>query len=242
MNRIKTTLTQLWKRTPFSFRSKMHSIKHRFNSNYFLLQLSSPIRHRKTCKKLRSLKGPADVLVGESYYLPGWVSTNYQVLCRNLLDVTKEFHNVQNLRYVVADNVIEHLTLLQGRMMLMNIYKSMESNGVIRIATPDLKGICDAYISRDALKLIDFSNDMRQFNLNIDDFPDLFRVTYCCFGHNKGYIYDFETLKLELERAGFTKVTKFLPGISEIENFKGIEKRKGLSDTWGQLCVEASKN
>lgn len=241
MNPIRSSLTRLWKSTPFSFRSKMHAIKHKFNSNYFLLWVSSPIRHRKTCKKLRSLKVPADVLVGESYYLPGWVSTNYQVLCRNLLDVTKEFHNVQNLRYVVADNVIEHLTLKQGRMMLKNIYGSMENNGVIRIATPDLMGICEAYISKDVSKLLDFSNDMRQFNLDINDFPDLFRVTYCCFGHNKGYIYDFKTLKLELEGAGFINVTRFLPGISEIENFKGIEKRKGISDAWGQLCVEASK-
>jgi len=179
--------------------------------------------------------------VGESRDFEGWISTNYQVLVRNFLDGRRHLTGVSNIRLVYLDNVIEHLPKEDGIEMLKNLFFAMESRGVIRLATPDLESICNKYLTYDSKYVDELQQDMKAHGLAVNAMPDLLRVTYCAFGHEKGFIYDFDTLRIVLESTGFIDVELFRPGISSRSELRGLESRTGRSDQWSQMCIEAVK-
>ena len=229
----------MWKRLPLSFRNNIHFLIHRFNSSRLLLRLFS-WRHQVTCKKLAKRRN-VWLRVGESRNFDGWISTNYQVLVKNFLDGRKTLKGVTNLQRVYLDNVIEHLPKREGTEMLINIFSAMEAKSVIRLATPDLESICHKYLSRNPQHIIELENDMANHGLEVTSMPDLLRVTFCAFGHEKGFIYDFSTLKNILEDIGFTNVEAYRPGVSKRPELHGLESRVGTSDQWSQMCLEAIK-
>lgn len=228
-----------WKKIPIHRRNQLHYFLHRVNSSKILLGLLS-FRHYVTCYKISKLK-KARVRVGESKAYKGWVSTNYQVFTRNFIDVTRGMKGVCNLEFVVADNVIEHLSQSSGRIMIENLFKGMLSGAKIRLATPDLESICRRYLLRDDGDLKQYSKDLEQHELGIRYFPDILRTTFNSFGHHKGFIYDFATLKEILEAVGFVDVQLFRPGLSNTAEFLGVENRILPSDGWSQMCIEATK-
>lgn len=229
----------MWKKLPLPLRNYAHHKAHRFNSNRLLLLIFA-WRHEVTCKSLAG-KEDLQLRVGESRNFEGWVSTNYQVLVRNFLDGRRSLTGVSNIRRAYLDNVIEHLPREEGTQMLTNLFLAMESRGVIRLATPDLESICTRYLKRDSKYIDEMSQDMKPHGLEVDAMPDLLRVTYSAFGHEKGYIYDFPTLKHALESIGFVDIELFRPGISNRSELRGLESRMGKSDDWSQMCIEAVK-
>jgi predicted SAM-dependent methyltransferase len=205
-----------------------------------LLLKVSHFRHFITCIYL-AYSSQSKIRIGESKKIAGWVSTNYQVFALYFLDATRKFYLVKNLQYIVADNVIEHLNLDQGQTMLENMFRSLRKGGKIRLATPDLMSISSVYLKRNELMLNDYKEDLKNHNLQIKYFPDLLRTTYNAFGHHKGYIYDFETLRIILVEIGFREVKLFRPGLSDDCNLISLEYRCSTSDLWSQMCIEAIK-
>lgn len=222
---------------PRSFRDQVHYRIRRFNSNALLIALSS-WRHQITCRKLANLSN-LKLRIGESRKFEGWVSTNYQVMVKNFLDGRRSLKGVKTLHYVYLDNVIEHLTREDGLKMLENLFDAMRTDGVIRLATPDLRSICEKYLTGNPNYIDELRADMAQHGLEVTSMPDLFRVTFCAFGHEKGFIYDFATLKSSLESVGFIDVQAFRPGVSNRPDLLGLESRTGKSDEWSQMCIEA---
>ena len=229
----------MWKKVPLKLRNRIHFLLHRINSNSFLLMILS-FRHTLTCHRIAKLPS-LKIRIGESRKFEGWVSANYQVFTRNFLDGRRPFHGVSNLSYVYLDNVIEHLTRENGYKMLSNIFLAMQSSGVIRLSTPDLKSICQNYLSSEEKYVKQLSHDLMNHGLNVVSMPDLLRVTFCAFGHEKGYIYDFDSIKLALEQIGFCHIKFCRVGESMHSCLNGIESRIGESDYWSQMCVEAIK-
>lgn len=240
MSVVSKYILDVYRTIPSSFRSFVHLMIHRFNSNRLLLWFFQ-FRHFSTCKRLARLE-KARIRIGESYSYPGWISTNYQVICYNFLDVTKPLVGVNNLNLIIADNVIEHLSLNQGKLMLTNLYNSMESGGTLRISTPNLRGLVDKYLGAEMKDLIQFKHDLGQHNVTVSLFPDLLRVPFTAFGHDKGYLYDFENLKSILEQIGFEGITQEKTSVSSNTILCNVENRNLPSDQWAQLCVEAVKN
>lgn len=111
----------------------------------------------------------------------------------------------------------------------------------MRLATPDLEEISKRYLSRSQKDLEDFSRDLKQHNLEIHAHPDLLRITFTAFGHDKGFIYDFSTLKAQLEKVGFGAVAKFCPSESLTPDLMNLETRVGDSDCWSQMALEVIK-
>ena len=236
---LKEFLLKLYKKIPVSFRNRIHFLIHRINSNTFLLFLLK-FRHYSTCRKLRSYEF-VNLRVGESRKFHGWISTNYQVSCRNFLDITKPLNGVKNLEFIIADNVIEHLSLTKGKAMLANLYSSMLPGAILRLSTPNLRELANKYLSSDFGALEQLKIDLQQHSVAIEYLPDLLRVQFTSFGHEKGYLYDFETLQTVLMQLGFRNIKQFVTSHSEISLLVDAENRKSPSDSWAQLCIEAEK-
>ena len=234
-------LFRLYKKIPLRHRDKLNLIRHRINSNKVLLRIFSHYRHKRTVKHLSNSKEPFQLRLGESRKFDGWVSTNYQVFCRNLLDATRPFGVSPGAAYIVIDNVIEHLPLSKGVSMLENIFQCLNPGGVLRIATPDLRGIATMYLNPVDNEIENFRNDFLPHGIKVDYDADLLKATFNHFGHQTGYIYDLDILKSILTDLGFINIQKYLPGESDIPSLKNVESRVGLSDRWGQLCLEATK-
>lgn len=229
---------RIWYKLPYSVRNYAHKKLHKVNSNRFLLFLTF-FRHKMTAQSFKS-SNRFFLRIGESRQFPNWVSTNYQVFTRNFLDATKPYGN-EICAAIFADNVIEHLSLDRGTKMLTMAHYALVSGGKIRIATPDLKSIVRAYLGGEEKVLREFREDLDGHNLNVRYPADLLRITFTGFGHEKGFIYDFEALRSVLEDVGFVEVKKFLPGESDETHLRNLETRMGKSDMWSQMAVEARK-
>ena len=73
--------------------------------------------------------------------LAGWVNTDVSPRCPYWLDMRRPwpFPN-GSVRMVFSDNVIEHLSLTDGRAFLKNAREAMMPGGIIRTSTPDAAG------------------------------------------------------------------------------------------------------
>ena len=229
----------IWKRLPVKYRNAFHLILHRFNSSYLLLKMSH-FRHNVTVRKLKKMTNPVNLRLGESRQFEGWVSTNYQVITRHFLDATR-LYGEEVCEYIFADNVIEHIDRSAGAKLFESSFRALTPGGILRLATPDLEEISKRYLTRLSIDLNDFAKDMEPHGLEVKAHPDLLRVTFTSFGHEKGFIYDFPTLKAQLEKAGFQSVTKFQPRKSLTPALMDLETRVGKSDSWSQMAIEATK-
>jgi predicted SAM-dependent methyltransferase len=230
---------KFWKKLPIGVRSNFHKWLHRFNSAPILLRISA-FRHYRTVGLIRSSANPVQLRIGESHSFPGWISTNFQVITKNFLDATK-FYGRESCSAIFADNVIEHLDRNSGELLVTNAYEALVTGGILRITTPDLHSIVMKYVEGSTQDVRQFASDLKGHGLDIEIPSDLLRVTFSAFGHHKGIIYDFNSLKVLLESVGFSKVSKFSPGVSSSANLSNLETRVGESDMWSQMAVEATK-
>ena len=229
----------LWKQLPKPLRNYFHKALHRLNSSMFLLKICK-FRHKITARKISSLESAPLLRIGESRKFSGWVSTNYQVFTRYFLDATK-YYGDQVCSCIYADNVIEHLDRKDGLLLIKRAYEALKSGGVLRITTPDLRSIVDKYLEGSSEDVQQFALDLQEHSLDIQNHSDLLRITFTAFGHHKGIIYDFETLKKLLESIGFVEIHKYVPGFSNNSNLNNLESRVGTTDMWSQMAVEATK-
>jgi len=230
---------RFWKRLPIGFRNSCHRKIHRFNSFPILLRISS-FRHYRTTKLIMTSAAPVQLRIGESHNFPDWISTNYQVLSKKFLDATK-FYGRECCSSIFADNVIEHLGRGPGGLLVKNAYEALIPGGILRITTPDLHSIAMKYTDGSTKYVEQFALDLKEHQLDIQSPSDLLRITFSAFGHHKGIIYDYDSLKILLESAGFCKVLKYSPGTSSSANLSNLETRVSESDMWSQMAVEATK-
>ncbi len=239
--KIKTMLFSSYKKLPLDIRSRIHQIFDSANGNKTMIALVSPYRQNRTIKKIAKSESPRRLIVGESYPKEGWLVSNYQVLAKNFLDVTKPFAQSNSISNIYADNVIEHLDLKAARLFLQNSFDALLSGGSIRLVTPDCLAISNAYIQQDQQKVEEVAFDLQQHNLKIDEPIDLLHVTFSAFGHHLGRIYDENTLAALLKNAGFRNIERHPTLKSSNPVFQNLEKRVGSSLDWSQLCMEATK-
>ena len=230
---------KIWQLLPIRFRNLIHFFIHRVNSSSVLLTLLL-LRHKITVGNFKRALPSPWLRLGESRTFNGWVSTNYQVFTRHFLNATR-FYGEEIFEYIYADNVIEHLELKQGRLLIENAYLALKPGGVLRLTTPDLGQVVDRYQLGNQEDLIQFADDMLGHGVSVTHFPDLLRVTFTAFGHHKGYIYDESTLANLLIECGFQDIVKYRPGDSAILVFQNLESRNGKSDMWSQMAIEAKK-
>lgn len=169
----------------------------------------------------------------------GWIVTNVNAVARLHLDATKRWPLEDNtVEFVFSDNVIEHLTLQAGRAMLKESHRCLQPGGTIRIVTPDLRAHVEMYLSGTASLRNEAASHYRGLGLDVEHPVDLVRIPIASFGHHQGYLYDFDTLAAELERAGFTEPTRVELGVSRHSALCGLDIRS--HEGGAQMAVEAT--
>lgn len=169
----------------------------------------------------------------------GWLVTNVSAFTRFYMDATTSWPlNDDCLEYVFSDNVIEHLTLPQARRMLHEAKRCLQSGGVLRTVTPDLRAHIDMYLAGESQLANAVSNHYREIGMTVEYPVDLVRIPVAAFGHHAGYIFDFDTLATELDRAGFKNIVRCELGESEHPSLRRLDLRG--NEGGAQLAVEAT--
>jgi len=155
----------------------------------------------------------------------GWLNTDIQpgpgVV---FLDAREPFpFEDGSFRYVAAEHVFEHLTYEQGRHMLRESYRILQSRGRVRIITPDLLrlvALWDPNKSPEAVRYLD--EKIRRHNWPAIVTPQCVIVNHELreFGHK--FVYDGETLRALLASTGFRPVQAAV-GESEAPELRGFE-------------------
>jgi hypothetical protein len=199
--------------------------------------VNTPVAKARCGRALRKAPRPLNLEIGGLQPRAGWVVTNVNAVTRNYMDATARWPLEDgSVRYVYADNVIEHLPLDAGRSLFAEAYRCLQPGGVMRLVTPDLRAHIELYLSGAAALDSPAARHYSGAGLVVEHPVDLVRVPIGSFGHHLGYLYDFDVFNLELKRAGFHSITRCELGRSERPELDGLDQgREGGT----QIAVEA---
>src|SRR5262249_55564748 len=82
------------------------------------------------------------------YPLTGWLNTDLEPQFQHVifLDATKPFPFADNsFHYAFSEHLIEHLSYQEGMTMLGEIFRVLQVNGKVRIATPNIASLMSLF-------------------------------------------------------------------------------------------------
>ncbi len=146
-------------------------------------------------------------------------------------DLTKRLpYNANSVSAIYSEHFIEHLHRGDAVRLLEECHRVLLKGGVIRLVTPNLEELADAYLSADP----------RRFDGNEGEWKPM----TACQMMNEGmrywghlFLYDSPELIKVLSEAGFKKVWVMEHGKSILEKFNGLDSRKDFND----IYLEAQK-
>jgi predicted SAM-dependent methyltransferase len=167
------------------------------------------------------------------HLLDGWLNSDYQAIPRDILeiDATKTFPIASNkFDYVFTEHMIEHILYPQGLSMLSECFRILRKNGTIRVSTPDLQFAVSLYQSQKTdpqkeyikASINHFIAEETHGNDDVFVINNLFRA----WGHQ--FIYDEQTLRNSLEKAGFKNIVRCDLGQSSKTHLQKIENESRL--------------
>jgi len=202
--------------------------------------VNTPLAKARARRAFASAERPLRLEIGGLERRPGWVVTNVNAVTRNFLDATATWPIEDgSSSFVYSDNVIEHVPLEAGRAMFAEAYRCLVPGGVIRLVTPDIRGHVEKYLAGKAPAGDPAAGVYEQMGLTVDHPVDWLRIPIASFGHHEGYLYDFETLTAELERAGFHSIVRCELGSSTHDALQGLDQR--ADEGGAQMAVEATR-
>ncbi|HEY9564740.1 MAG TPA: methyltransferase domain-containing protein [Nocardioides sp.] len=202
--------------------------------------VNHPVAKRRIISTLADAARPLKLEIGGTAKRPGWVVTNVSAVTRNYLDATATWPlEDDSVEFVYSDNVIEHIPLEPGRAMLREAARCLRPGGVIRLVTPDIRHHIELYLAGVVPAETPAGKHYSSMGLTVEHPLDLVRIPIGEFGHHTGYVYDFETLKAELEAAGFRDVVRCPLGESSHAALAGMDQRGVSGDA--QMALEATR-
>jgi predicted SAM-dependent methyltransferase len=185
--------------------------------------------------------GPVRVNIGSGRKpVDGWINTDVVWQGRIYLDATKTWPiPAGSVEFVYADNVIEHVTLSQGRDVFKYTYEALAPGGVFRLATPDVEAVARQYLENGELARLGMERNRergRDFSYPVE----LLQQVYVGAQHYLGFIYDYAAISAEMEKAGFT-VKRVAAGVSDHPALTGLEVRMHPAEEATALIVEGTK-
>jgi predicted SAM-dependent methyltransferase len=183
---------------------------------------------------------PIALEVGGLTKRPGWFIANVNAVTPRYMDATKPWIFEDGaLSYVYADNMIEHVPLEGARRFLAEAHRCLRPGGTIRLVTPDVRHHVDLYLSGEDVVRSELADLYRSIGVVVEHPVDLLRTPIGQFGHHSGYVYDFEALDAELQRAGFQPAVRQPIGESDDPMLRNLEVRSVEGPA--QLVVEARR-
>ena len=180
----------------------------------------------------------------------GWLNTDrHPAQGAAHLDVTRRFPLPGGrLSHVLAEHVIEHVTLEQGRTMLRECARVLRPGGRIRVSTPDLAWVAALATDGDDPAATCYRDWAAQaFCAGSVGAPSALVVNQAFRGWGHRFLYDQETLARALDDAGFTDVRRHPYRHSDAPAFHRVEGQ-GI-DTVGHemrgfetLALEATRS
>jgi hypothetical protein len=200
-----------------------------------------PLATARLRRSIRSLARPIALEVGATGPRPGWLTTDTAGRTRHHLDPSRRWpFEDGSLSFVYADNVIERLTLGRGRIFLFEAHRCLAPGGTLRVATPDIARHVELYLAGQPAMSSAVASGYRSAGVTVEYPIDLVRAPIGGVGHHHGYVYDFEALADELQRAGFSRIVQEPMGQSDHPQLVGLERRSEPGAE-AQLVVEATR-
>jgi len=163
-----------------------------------------------------------------SINLPGWLNTDIDPRPGQVyLDASERFPLPdQSVRYVYAQQVLEHLPYELGLVMLKESYRVLEPGGIIRLGTPNLQRLIALYDERDGeLKRRVMDDELFKVYGGPTTPCDMLNMYFSFHKWGHQFVYDPATLVGALERVGFRSVRLFETNESDDPYLVGIERR-----------------
>ena len=133
---------------------------------------------------------------------------------------------------------LEHLSLEDCREALKNTYRMLQKGGLFRLVMPDLENAIDNYLKNKSYSAsYEF---MRETSLGIEERNRTIKnFIFSWLGNSQHYwLWDYKSIKYELEQVGFQEVRKAQFGDSSDNKFSNVEN----SGRWANcLGVESMK-
>lgn len=148
--------------------------------------------------------------------MDGWINIDISAvhrteICADIL--TLDFNGIEA---ILATHMLEHLAFPDDALKALKLfYKWLKPDGILRIAVPDLELACRAYCQNSDLKFL-YGDGFKGYYHN-DTAGE--RLNFFVKAWNHQHCYDYTTLKVLLEEAGFTRIGKRNANESLIENF-----------------------
>lgn len=217
--------------------------KGRFRQVLFFLTCN-PLFRGRTIQRYLTRAGDKKLQIGGGYHtLDGWL--NGDLIAGDIyLNATKRFpFPDDSFGFIFAEQFIEHLSFGDGSKFLKECRRVLKKGGKIRLSTPDLKLLISTYEGRNPNVSLGRAMERHKNNHNkslttaCHFLNDYFRL----WGHS--FIYDEDTLTLQLKNIGFSNITRQEFGYSEDKNLSGLERHADLEwmkDAWA-LILEGEK-
>ena len=142
----------------------------------------------------------------------------------------------RSCRAVYCSHVLEHLSLHDFRAALLNTRRLLTAGGIFRVVVPDLKVAAQRYLADGSeAAAIRF---MEETYLGIAARPrNVNGLLRSWLGNNQHlWMWDFPSLRRELETAGFTRIRAARNGDSEEPLFATVEEDSRWVDAVGIQC------
>lgn len=200
--------------------------------------INEPFAKERFRKHYARRGGIVKLEIGGRRQRDGWLVTDVGPLAPLYLDVTHKWPvDSDSVDIIFSDNVIEHLSLSDGRKMLAEAQRCLKPGGVLRLVTPDLRAHIEIYSTGHSALESPAALHYRRGGQTVEHPLDLVRIPIASFGHHAGYVYDFESLSLELRNAGFKDVKRCQLGFSENKDLMGLDSRTDSGEA--QMAAEA---
>lgn len=162
--------------------------------------------------------------------LDGWanidINSNRQIIGWNLTDRLPV--RSATIELIFCEHFVEHVTLEEAKALLSDWYSVLQSGGILRLSTPNLKKVIDEYLSGRILEWYDVGWTPTTPCQLVNEGLRL-------WGHQ--FVYDAEELRRILEEAGFRQVTQVVWGESSHSELRNLEFRP----FHGELIFECVK-
>lgn len=162
--------------------------------------------------------------------LDGWLNTDIHDFSGNgevvYLDLRRSFPLPDDSFDVVfSEHVIEHVDYADGLHCLRESWRVLRPGGRVRVATPSLERLLrlyDANLSDVQKRYLHWARE--SFVADADaDLPGFVVNNFVrAWGHR--FVYDVQTLRHALERAGFADIEEHAVGESGDERLRGLER------------------
>lgn len=171
--------------------------------------------------RLRMPRGARNLCLGSGAApLAGWTNVDLEGSPELRLDLRDRLpFPTASAHRIYSEHLIEHLELEDGLRLLRECRRLLAPGGVLRIATPDLEALVDAY--REDWRAQDWVQwPCHRF---LDSAARMLNMAFRAWGHR--HLYDAEELELRLREAGFTELQRCALGASEHPELGGLETR-----------------